>query len=85
MKRTLLLTFFCSFLAIANVGAQGHGFPYGEITQRDISMKTYDKDSSAAAVVLRESGEAFIDLNTLDKVVFDYHVVIKVLKKDIIK
>ncbi len=82
MKKTLLLTAFCLSLVVARVLAQGHGFPYGEISQQDLSMTTYARDSSAAAVVLRESGDAFIDLNTLDKVIFDYHVVIKVLKQE---
>jgi hypothetical protein len=83
--KTLLIASFFSFGIIPNVFAQGHGFPYGEIRLTDINMNLYPKDSSASAVVLREFGEAYVDLNELNKVIFDYHVVIKILKTEGLK
>jgi hypothetical protein len=40
------------------VQAQDHGFPFGQVTYRDLDVKNYEKDTAAAAVVLNEFGEA---------------------------
>jgi transglutaminase-like putative cysteine protease len=61
--------------------AQGNGFEYGKITYMELDMKTYERDTSAVAVVLNEFGEASFDLEDLSKVVFQYHVKIKILKE----
>jgi hypothetical protein len=80
--KTLVIAVFCSFGLVANVHGQTNGFRYGEIALRDLNMNVYPKDSTAAAVVLREFGEAYVDLNELNKVILEYHVVIKILKTD---
>jgi len=44
-------------------------------------MASYDVDTSAAAVVLNEFGEAFIDNENDHNLILQYHVKIKILKK----
>jgi hypothetical protein len=49
-------------------------------------MTVYDRDSSAAAVILADYGEAYITLTSLSATLnFDRHVRIKILKKEGLK
>ena len=41
--------------------SQSPSFPFGKVTLRELEMSSYDKDTSAVAVVLNEFGEAFIE------------------------
>ncbi|MEO8885354.1 MAG: DUF3857 domain-containing protein [Mucilaginibacter sp.] len=70
---------FC-FLLLSSLYAEAQDFPYGEITQKDIDLKKYEKDTSAHAVVLAEFGKCQIlaqeQTTPLD---FEYHVKIKIL------
>jgi len=72
----LLLSFKC-ILAVA----QDHGFPFGQVTYRELDIKTYEKDTSAAAVILDEFGEAYIDNAGNHDLLFIYHTKIKILKQ----
>jgi hypothetical protein len=83
MKRTLI-SFLLSLVVAGTAFGQGHSFQYGEITLRDLNMTVYPYDSTAPAVVLREFGEGYLDgpVNEADKIIFDYHVLIKILSKD---
>ncbi|MBT1699787.1 transglutaminase-like domain-containing protein [Fulvivirgaceae bacterium PWU4] len=85
MARYFLL--FVSFLFCAGVGAQdqGNGFPFGKFSYMDLNMTTYDKDSSAAAVILNEFGEAYMSEVGDYNLVFRYHTRIKILKKEGLK
>ena len=49
-------------------------------------MKSYNKDSSAAAVILVDYGEAYLNVggNVID-MTFERHVRIKILKKEGLK
>lgn len=78
MKRlTLFLLTLCNFLAAT---AQDSGFAFGRTTRDELDMTTYQKDTSAAAVVLREFGFAYIDSQDYH-LVFEKHVKIKILKQ----
>lgn len=66
-------------LALAVYG-QDHGFAFGKPGRQDFDLTVYKTDTSARAVVLDEFGEAHIDLESLNKLVFQYHVRIKILK-----
>ncbi|HVS91494.1 MAG TPA: transglutaminase domain-containing protein [Mucilaginibacter sp.] len=79
MKKILLV--LSLFLAALEVSAQD--FPYGEVDNNTLDMQKYDKDTSAHAVVLREYGTSRIILDNDDytKVVFQYHVRIKIFDK----
>jgi hypothetical protein len=72
-----LLTSLCAL-------AQKSPVKFGEIPMADMTMKIYDKDSSASAVVLVDYGEVYFDmgLNTFGGLNYDHHVRIKILKKN---
>jgi len=76
-------TFFViAFVAIHFLAtAQSNSFPFGQVTYRELDIKTYDKDTSAIAVVLREEGDAHIEDSDPNYLVYHYHVKIKILKK----
>ncbi len=77
MKKTLLILLILSGLGKLAVAQD---FPYGTITEEEMNMKKYDKDTSAHAVVLQEYGKARINLGNDDniKVFYEYHVKIKI-------
>lgn len=59
-----------------------HGFKYGAITYADLSMKEYLRDTSAIALVLNEFGETYIQDAPPYNLRLEYHVKIKILKKE---
>jgi hypothetical protein len=59
----------------------GHGFPFGQVTYRELNIETYEKDTSATALVLDEFGEAYFDNSNDNNLLFEYHTKIKILKK----
>ncbi|MBL0741251.1 DUF3857 domain-containing protein [Chryseolinea lacunae] len=69
----IVIPFICS--------AQFNGFPFGEVTYRELNIKTYEQDTSADAVVLKEFGEAYMEDHDDMNLIFRYHVKIKILKK----
>jgi len=77
--KTRILPLFLLFLVCACLRAQD--FPYGAVALSDLTMSRYERDTSAGAVVLKEFGEAFIS-NEDYKLVFKYHVRIKILNKN---
>lgn len=72
---------FATLCITLTVSAQFNGFEFGKVSTRELSMKVYDKDTSAAALVLYEFGEAYIDNTGDHNLIFQYHVKIKILKK----
>jgi len=80
MRRLLPLLITLSSLSIT---AKSQDFEFGTFKVEDLSMKKYDKDTSAHAVVLLEHGRAEIartgdeDIN----LVYEYHVKIKIFDK----
>ncbi|HEX6891444.1 MAG TPA: DUF3857 and transglutaminase domain-containing protein [Chryseolinea sp.] len=66
-----------------NLIAQKAPIKFGEIPVEDLKMTSYDRDSSAAAVVLTDYGEAYINVSSVDALLlFERHVRIKILKKE---
>ncbi len=78
MRRLAMLLVFFSF----DTNAQEPGFPFGQVTYRDLQMTSYDKDTTAVAVVLDEFGDAFMDDQDPYNLVFTVHRRIKILKPD---
>lgn len=75
--------FFFVFASMAGqLYAQNNGFAYGRVTLQNLEMNSFPADTSASAVVLNEFGEAYIDDMRDNNLVFEYHVVIKILKKE---
>jgi hypothetical protein len=68
-------------VSVCCVNAQKPGFPFGAITFKDMTMSTYDKDTSAIALVLDEFGEAHIESFGEFNLVFTHHQRIKILKQ----
>lgn len=78
MKHVLMGLALCTSMVSF---AQEHGFPFGQVTYRELEIKMYEKDTSAVAVVLAEFGEAYIDNGDDNNLLFEYHAKIKILKK----
>lgn len=74
LKRYLLI--YLLFLIVINASAQD--FEFGKISQNELDMKVYSKDSAASAVVLKEFGTAQISSREKTPLVFEYHVRIKI-------
>jgi hypothetical protein len=79
--RHCFFTLICLFLILHSFGQEGD-FPFGKITYRDLEMKNYPNDTSATAVVLNEFGKAYFDSEDDHNLMFEYHVRIKILKKE---
>ncbi len=75
MKKTLL--FVTTFLI--SISAFAQDFPFGQVSNQELEMKKYDKDTSAHAVYLNEYGSSRINLNTEydTRLTFEYHAKIK--------
>ena len=56
-------------------------YEFGSTTYRELEMKTYEKDTAAAAVVLQEFAHATIDNGNDHNLILTYYVRIKILKK----
>jgi hypothetical protein len=80
VKKFFILLFL---LAAGKVEAQKSAVKFGNIPMEALEMTSYDKDSSASAVVLMDYGEAYLNsMTTSLSLAFDRHVRIKILKKD---
>lgn len=72
-KPLLLLLLLTSFLAL-----RAQDFPFGQYSPDEVTMKKYNKDTSAHAVVLKEFGKAWISSGDHIPLIFEYHTKIKI-------
>jgi hypothetical protein len=78
MKLSLLFVLFLVFLH-PPVSAQ-NAIPFGELKLAEANFNTYEKDSSAHAVVLYERGDTYFEvISNQIKLVKKYHAKIKIL------
>jgi hypothetical protein len=65
--------FFTSlfFLTYFLCASQDHGFPFGQVTYRELDIAKYDRDTAAVAVILDEFGEAYVDNENDQNIIFD--------------
>lgn len=82
MRYVITLSLFTYCLSCL---AQENSFPYGQINAGQILLKNYERDSSAAAVVLKEFGEAYVSTESDQGLIFEHHYVIKILKPEGLK
>jgi len=82
MIRKVFLSIQVFLLVSTLVFGQNHGFKFGDVQLSELKMNKYSLDSSAAAVVLNEFGEAYFDEGFL---IFEYHTKIKILTIDGLK
>ena len=70
-------------LLFSRVTAQAQELPvkYGKVTEDEVKMKVYAKDTSAAAVYLVDYGESYFSVTNGLKLVFERTMRIKILKK----
>ena len=81
--KALIFGLHLALLAPLCAVAQKSPIKFGEIPMDDLTMKTYDKDSSASAVILTDYGEAYVTITSVNaSLSFERHVRIKILKKD---
>jgi Domain of Unknown Function with PDB structure (DUF3857) len=57
-------------------------FEFGRITPFDLKSAVYEKDTSAVAYVLIETGSAYFDTEITYDLIVNYHVRIKILKQE---
>ncbi len=76
MKKFLLA--FSAVLILSTATTFAQDFQYGTFLHDDLSMKSYNGDTSAHAVVLREYGNTWVSTNDHILVEHDYHVKIKI-------
>ena len=79
MQKTNLLILL--FLFMLTKLSYSQDFPFGKITNEEMDMKKYVKDTSAHAVILQEFGRSRINVTNDDKIklIFEYHVKIKII------
>jgi hypothetical protein len=81
MKK-LFLTLLVGYLVALPAFAQKSPIKYGDIPMEDLTMTSYAGDSSAAAVILADYGEAYVSLTpSTASLNFERHMRIKILKK----
>jgi hypothetical protein len=69
-----------------NAFAQKAPIKFGDVTIEDLKMTHYSKDSSAAAVVLVDYGEAYLDVTSQSvQMTLERHVRLKILRKEGLK
>ncbi|HTE00146.1 MAG TPA: transglutaminase domain-containing protein [Mucilaginibacter sp.] len=75
MNKLLLFLLTLSF----STTVMAQDFPYGQVSQQELDMKKYDRDTSAHALILNEHGSSRITVNGLDdiKLLYQYHVKVK--------
>lgn len=79
--RRLILTILvlCPLIGFSQ---EYYSFPFGKPTFNDFDLKVYPSDTSAAAYVIKELAEAHVDYETNNKIIFTYHVKIRILRKE---
>ncbi|WCT14672.1 transglutaminase domain-containing protein [Mucilaginibacter jinjuensis] len=75
MKYFLPLFFL---LLTINYQSFAEDFEFGKITDQEIQMKRYNKDTNAHAVVLNEYGKAYVSTGDHIRLQFEHHVKIKI-------
>lgn len=81
MKKFICLSFLFMTFSITSF-SQNLSLKYGTITDDELKMKVYDKDTSAVAVVLYCFTDCYYDYNNGFKIVTEKKKKIKILKQD---
>lgn len=82
LGKSLWCFLFFNVLLSQSLGAfaQNLDFDFGKVSTADLKTMIYEKDTSAIALVLNETGNAYIDTENGYELVVNYHVKIKILK-----
>ena len=79
MKHVSLALFLSSVCFLSQ--AQNEPVKFGEMTTNELKMKSFNSDTSVAAVILFDKGESIMTQGNIS-IFFKRHVRIKILKKD---
>jgi hypothetical protein len=80
--RKILFTLLAILNTVLAFAQERGNFPEFKTTYTELNMKSYAPDSSAVAVVLNEFGKAYFDNGGDYNLMFEYHVKIKIFKKE---
>ncbi|MHC2992589.1 hypothetical protein OB13_13715, partial [Pontibacter sp. HJ8] len=69
------------FISVSAVFAQSGPYKYGKVEEAELLMQAYEKDTSAAAVVLSDYGVSHFQIGNQLKLIFERRTRIKILKK----
>ncbi|WP_299703018.1 DUF3857 domain-containing protein [uncultured Pontibacter sp.] len=83
LQTSTILAGLAMFFLIGTVSVSGQTYPvkFGKIDDSELTMRNYEQDTSAAAVVLSDVGYSYFTYNKGFRVIFERHTRIKVLKK----
>ncbi|MBP1663336.1 MAG: Transglutaminase [Bacteroidetes bacterium] len=81
MKRFIFPFFFLFFLPLV-IFSQNFSLKFGSVTEDELNMKAYEKDTSAAAVVLYDIGNTYYIYSSDFQVVTENSRKIKILKQE---
>jgi len=83
MGRSSIILFLC-LCSIFAANAQDNSLKYGKVTNDELSMTVYDKDTSAVAVILNEDGKSYFtyDQNYGFRLLLEYTKRVKILKQE---
>ncbi|PKQ60877.1 hypothetical protein BZG02_17935 [Labilibaculum filiforme] len=89
MNNLMKITFslFLFIAAINNSKADNGRIKFGKVSMEELAMTTYDKDTSAVAVILYDSGSSYFETQFINEssdfvIKFERHVRIKILKPE---
>lgn len=82
MKKLILLSIYLLFSLLNLSNAQNISLKFGAVTDDELNMKVYDKDTSAVAVVIYDFGTTYYEYNNGFKVVTEKRKKIKILKQE---
>jgi hypothetical protein len=74
-----LIAGFCLFLA--EVHAQSGPYKYGKVSEAELTMRSYENDTAAAAVILSDYGVSYFNTSGRLSLAFERRTRIKILKK----
>ena len=82
--RKLLILFICTAASAATISAQEYSLKFGKVTNYELTMKVYPKDTTASAVVLYDDGNTYFayEHTTGFKITEEIKRKIKILKQD---
>lgn len=80
--RRILISLSAVLLTVQLFAQEKGNFPEFKTTYSELNLKTYARDSSTSAVVLNEFGKSYFDNGGEYNLLFEYHVKIKIFKKE---
>jgi len=80
--KTIKYSLFILLVAPSFLFAQNKGIAFGSVKKSDFAFQSPLVDEGTPAIVLYEFGEYFFDFEQTGDLLFEYHVIIKILKTE---